>query len=71
VRRVSTGGSAALYDPRTDEHQHFVCRRCGAVADVEVAIDAAGLTDRARAGGLAVDAVEVVLRGVCADCSRG
>src|SRR6266403_1088110 len=24
VRRVSTVGSTALYDPRTDEHQHFV-----------------------------------------------
>jgi Fe2+ or Zn2+ uptake regulation protein len=69
VRRVSTVGSAALYDPRTDEHQHFVCRRCGAVADVEAAIDAAALAGPAREAGLAVDGVEVVLRGVCRECS--
>ena len=68
VRRVSTVGSAALYDPRTDEHQHFLCRRCGAVTDVDAAIDAAALTGPARAAGLAVDGVDVVLRGVCADC---
>jgi Fe2+ or Zn2+ uptake regulation protein len=68
VRRVSTGGSAALYDPRTDDHQHFVCRRCGAVADVEATVDAAALAGPARAAGLTVEGVEVVLRGLCADC---
>src|SRR3954454_25184635 len=32
VQRVDAGGPAALYDPRTDPHAHFSCRRCGAVA---------------------------------------
>jgi Fur family ferric uptake transcriptional regulator/Fur family peroxide stress response transcriptional regulator len=72
VRRVSAGGSAALYDPRTDEHQHFVCRRCGAVADVEAIVDAGAVAGAARATGLAVEGVEVMLRGVCRECtSRG
>ncbi|MCA8971651.1 MAG: transcriptional repressor, partial [Planctomycetes bacterium] len=39
IRRVQPAGSAALYDPRTgDNHHHVICRRCGAVADVDCAI---------------------------------
>src|SRR5919107_2131314 len=40
VRRVDAGGPAALFDPRTEPHAHFACRSCGAVADLDVAIDA-------------------------------
>jgi Fe2+ or Zn2+ uptake regulation protein len=40
------------------------------VADVEAAIDAAALAGPARAAGLAVEGVEVVLRGVCRECSK-
>src|ERR671931_31105 len=43
VRRVDAGGPAALFDPRTDPHAHFACRKCGAVSDlgpfIERAID--------------------------------
>ncbi len=30
ARRVATEGGAVVYDPRTDEHHHLVCRGCGA-----------------------------------------
>src|SRR3954462_5780015 len=31
VRRLAARSGAARYDPRTDEHQHVVCRSCGRV----------------------------------------
>src|SRR5204862_6778246 len=31
VRRIVGGAAGVLWDPRTDEHQHFACRRCGRV----------------------------------------
>src|ERR687890_1311951 len=40
VRRVDAGGPATLFDPRTDPHAHFACRRCGAVSDLDAAVDA-------------------------------
>src|SRR2546423_14977074 len=35
VRRVEAGRGAVRYDPRTDEHHHAVCRRCGRVEDID------------------------------------
>jgi Fur family transcriptional regulator, stress-responsive regulator len=68
VQRVDAGGPAALFDPRTDPHAHFACRRCGAVTDLDAAVDAAAAEAAARAGGAEPDHVEVVLRGLCANC---
>jgi Fe2+ or Zn2+ uptake regulation protein len=68
ARRIDGAGSAALYDPRTDAHQHFRCRQCGRVLDVDAPVDERRLTAAARAAGLQVDGVEVTLRGLCDDC---
>jgi Fe2+ or Zn2+ uptake regulation protein len=68
VRRVDAGGPAALFDPRTEPHAHFSCRRCGAVVDLDAEVDAAAVEAAARAGGAEPDQVEVVLRGLCAAC---
>ena len=68
ARRVDGAGSAALYDPRADAHHHFQCRNCGRVLDVEATIDERRLTAAAHAAGAEVDTVDVLLRGLCADC---
>src|SRR3954468_19503186 len=68
VRRVDAGGPAALFDPRIDPHAHFACRRCGAVLDLDAAVDAAPARAAALAAGAEADHVDVVLRGRCPDC---
>jgi Fe2+ or Zn2+ uptake regulation protein len=68
VRRVDAGGPAALFDPRVEPHAHFACRACGAVIDVDAPVDARLAEVAARAAGAEPDRVEVVLRGLCADC---
>ena len=69
ARRVATEGGAVVYDPRTDEHHHLVCRGCGAIADVDAPVDTAGVLAAAAATGFRPDASQVVLRGLCADCA--
>jgi Fe2+ or Zn2+ uptake regulation protein len=69
ARRVATDGGAVVYDPRTDEHHHLVCRGCGAIMDVDAPVDTAGVKDAARATGFVPDASQVVLRGLCAECA--
>jgi Fe2+ or Zn2+ uptake regulation protein len=71
VNRVAAGPGPVLYDPRTDEHHHVVCRRCGSVEDVEAAVDTASLRRAARRAGFAADRAEVVLGGLCARCASG
>jgi Fur family ferric uptake transcriptional regulator/Fur family peroxide stress response transcriptional regulator len=69
VDRVTTERGAVIYDPRTDEHHHLVCRRCGAVSDVEGPVESGALLDAARSAGFAPDHAQVVVRGVCAACA--
>lgn len=68
VRRVATEGGTAVYDPRTDHHHHMVCRRCGAIGDVDGAVDHGSLLSAARGAGFAPDEAQVVIRGLCAAC---
>lgn len=69
VRRVAAGQGAVLFDPRTEEHHHLVCRRCGTVVDVEAHVDPAPAVAAAAGGGARVDHAEVVLSGLCAACA--
>ena len=58
---------AARYDARLDPHDHFVCRRCGAVLDVP-------LGTRKESGpptlaGHVVEAIERTYHGSCRACA--
>jgi Fe2+ or Zn2+ uptake regulation protein len=69
ARRVPSEGGAVVYDPRADDHHHLVCRRCGAITDLDAPVDAAPLLAAARDAGFSPDASHVVVRGLCADCA--
>jgi Fe2+ or Zn2+ uptake regulation protein len=68
IHRVATEGGAVVYDPRTDEHHHLACRRCGAIHDVDADVEAGALLAAARSAGFAPDHAQVVVRGLCAAC---
>jgi len=68
TRKLDVGVGYALYDARTDPHQHTVCRRCGRVDDLEYKLDREGLTRATEAAGFRADAAELVVAGLCADC---
>jgi Fe2+ or Zn2+ uptake regulation protein len=69
IRRVASERGAVVYDPRTDEHHHLVCRGCGTIVDVDAPIEADALLSAARSAGFAPDHAQVVVRGLCADCA--
>lgn len=71
IRRVASERGAVVYDPRTDDHHHLVCRGCGAIVDVDAPIEAESLLSAARSAGFAPDHAQVVVRGLCADCAAG
>src|SRR5215216_6191004 len=68
VRRVSAGQGHALYDARPADHHHLVCRRCGAVEDLDAPVPLSRALNSAREHGFAPDGAEVVIRGLCANC---
>jgi Fur family ferric uptake transcriptional regulator/Fur family peroxide stress response transcriptional regulator len=68
VRRVPTETGTAVYDPRTEDHHHLVCRGCGEIVDVDAPVDRGDLLRAARTLGFAADDAQVVVRGLCANC---
>jgi Fe2+ or Zn2+ uptake regulation protein len=69
VRRIDAGTGATLYDARMQPHHHTVCRRCGAIEDLDAPDDLAAVTDASRRGGFQPDRVEVVVSGLCRRCA--
>jgi Fe2+ or Zn2+ uptake regulation protein len=62
-------GRAVRFDPRADPHHHFVCDDCGAVSDLDAAVDLAPALERLRGAGAEPAGAEVLVRGRCAACA--
>ena len=69
IRRVGTGNGAVVFDSRVEPHAHTVCRRCGAIADLEGAAAPDDALAQATATGFAPDHAQLVVWGVCAACA--
>jgi Fe2+ or Zn2+ uptake regulation protein len=69
VRRVGTGNGAVVFDSRVEPHAHTVCRRCGAMADLEGTTAPDDALRRAGATGFVPDHAQLVVWGLCADCA--
>ena len=71
VRRIQPHGSVARYEARVgDNHHHVVCRRCGAIDDVDCAVGEAPCLVPSDDHGFEVDEAEVIFWGTCPDCRR-
>ncbi len=69
VRRIEPAGSPALFEGRAaDNHHHVVCRRCGAVEDIDCVLGAAPCLSASDAHGFVLDEAEITFWGVCPDC---
>jgi Fe2+ or Zn2+ uptake regulation protein len=69
VELLDVGTGSLRVDPNVEHaHQHLVCTRCGAVRDVLVDIADVRIPNRYRRD-FTVQAVEVVFRGVCEECT--
>jgi Fur family transcriptional regulator, stress-responsive regulator len=69
VRRVGTGNGAVVFDSRVEPHAHTVCRRCGAMADLEGTAAPEDALSRAGATGFVPDHAQLVVWGLCSACA--
>ena len=71
VRRIEPAGSPARYEGRIgDNHHHVVCRRCGAVTDVDCVVGHAPCLEPAQGSGFVIDEAEVTFWGLCDQCQQ-
>jgi Fe2+ or Zn2+ uptake regulation protein len=69
VRRIEPAGRPGLYELRVDDnHHHVVCRRCGAIADVDCAVGDTPCLTAADDSGYEIDEAEVIYWGRCSEC---
>lgn len=69
VRRVGTGNGAVVFDSRVEPHAHTVCRRCGAMADLDGTAAPDDALSRAAEGGFVPDHAQLVVWGLCRTCA--
>ena len=68
VGEVHLRNGRALFDRRTDRHDHLWCRRCGVVIDCQfpdVQVTQAAIADEAQ---FKIERAYVVAEGLCATC---
>ena len=66
IRRLSVEGMPDRYD-RTQRHDHLLCRRCGALADISLSDLTAWLEKEA---GISILAYDLKLLYLCDECRR-
>lgn len=64
IRRISVEGQPDRYD-RNTRHDHLVCRRCGALADVHLADLTADLE---RQTGISIEGYDLKIQYLCPRC---
>lgn len=69
IQALDLGTGSGRFDPNVGPHSHLVCTRCGKVRDVE--LDAAVQVPDALLQGFTVASTDIVLRGLCRDCTPG
>ena len=70
VRRIQPTGSVARYEARVgDNHHHVVCRSCGAIADVDCAVDTTPCLTPSDDHGFVIDEAEITFWGRCSECA--
>ena len=69
VAVLDLGTGSQRVDPNVEhDHHHLVCTACGRVGDLPLEFTNLRVPNKLRKG-FTVTSVEVVFRGVCADCS--
>ena len=69
ARRIEPAGSPALFESRVgDNHHHVVCRKCGAVADIDCVVGAAPCLEASETHGFVMDEAEITFWGLCPEC---
>jgi Fe2+ or Zn2+ uptake regulation protein len=66
IQQLDLGTGSTRFDPNIEGHHHLVCNRCGSVRDLNADFDIQ--VPPAQRQGFAVQAADVVFRGLCAEC---
>lgn len=68
VRELSYGKNFSRYEAYYDNHQHFTCKSCGKVMDIDKPLDISASNVRVGGSSMDVDEYRLEFYGACDDC---
>ena len=68
ILKISTGLGADRFDGFTEPHNHFICRCCGKVYDMEYVSSAEILEKASKSFGGVIEDCEIQFFGTCEPC---
>ena len=69
ANRIDFGSTFDRYEASIAPHHHFICERCGAVADLDVPVDESLTRRLGAAAGRPATRCEIRLYGICEKCA--
>ena len=68
VLKISTGIGPDHFDGFTEAHNHFVCRKCGRVLDLDYIADEKIIADASKNFNGEIEGYDLQFYGTCEDC---
>ncbi|HKX83965.1 MAG TPA: transcriptional repressor [Pyrinomonadaceae bacterium] len=69
IAEVRMGTDATRYDRKLTRHDHAICSSCGKLVDLELSIPGELLDEAAAKSKFEAESIELILRGLCPDCT--
>lgn len=69
IKKLNVPGDPVRYDGNLEEHDHFICEKCGKIIDIDsglVTLSDSFLND----SGVTVNSCSVIFKGVCSECRK-
>jgi Fe2+ or Zn2+ uptake regulation protein len=70
INEIRFGNGASRFDRITLRHDHAICTKCGALADIEMDHPSELVERAARISNFKPESLEFTLRGICPKCSE-
>ena len=70
IGEVRFGMDCTRYDRTLTRHDHAICTKCGKLVDLEVPMPKKLINEAAALSNFEAESVELVLRGLCPDCTK-
>ena len=68
ILKISTGIGPDHFDGFTEAHNHFVCRKCGRVLDLDYVADEKIIADASKIFNGEIEGYDLQFYGTCEDC---
>lgn len=68
IKKVNIPGDPIRFDGNLDEHDHFICEKCGDIIDIK--FDSFKYESEFLDNNVKVNSSYIILKGICSKCNR-